>query len=150
MANLAQMVNVLQAVILTDEEKMIKTPTYHVMHMYKVHHDAKLLPSKVEDNMEYRGLPVVSVSASKDDAGKVHISLVNIDPEKDVEVEVDISTLDIKKIEGNILTSEKLQDHNSFDNPEKVTPKEFKDAKLKKGKISITIPAHSLIVLQGS
>ena len=144
------MVNVLQAVILTDEEKMIKTPTYHVMHMYKVHHDAKLLPSKIEENLEFRGLPVLSVSASKDKEEKVNISVVNIDPEKDIEVEIDMSTLNIKNVQGSILTSDKLQDHNSFDNPEKVTPKEFKGAKLKKGKISLTIPAHSLIVLQGS
>ena len=150
MANLAQMVNVLQAVILTDEEKMIKTPTYHVMHMYKVHHDAKLLPSTIEENAEFRGLPVLSVSASKDGGEKVHISVVNIDPEKDMEVEMDVSALGLKDVEGSILTSDELQDHNSFDDPEKVAPKEFKGAKLKKGKITLTIPAHSLIVLQGS
>lgn len=149
MANLAQMVNVLQAVILTDEEKMIKTPTYHVMHMYKVHQDARLLPSKIDKNITFRGLPALSVSASKDETGKVHISLVNIDPENEMPVELDISGLEIKSINGQVLTSDKLQDYNSFDDPEKVTPKEFKGAKLKKGKISLTVPAHSLIVLQG-
>lgn len=149
MANLAQMVNVLQAVILTDKGKMIKTPTYHVMHMYKVHQDARLLPSKIEKNTTFRGLPALSVSASKDGTGKIHISLVNMDPQKDMPVELDIPGLDIKNIDGQILTSEKLQDHNSFADPEKVTPKEFKDVKLRKEKISLTIPAHSLIVLQG-
>lgn len=128
---------------------MIKTPTYHVMHMYKVHQDARLLPSKIDKNITFRGLPALSVSASKDETGKVHISLVNIDPENEMPVELDISGLEIKSINGQVLTSDKLQDYNSFDDPEKVTPKEFKGAKLKKGKISLTVPAHSLIVLQG-
>ncbi|WP_036386081.1 alpha-N-arabinofuranosidase [Muricauda sp. MAR_2010_75] len=149
MANLAQMVNVLQAVILTDEEKMIKTPTYHVMNMYKVHQDAMLLPSKIENNAQYRGLPTISVSASKDADNTVHISLVNIDSQAEKAVEVNVADLDIKNIKAQILTSEKLQDHNSFNNPEKVVPGEFKDFKLRKGVLTIQVPAHSLIVLEG-
>ncbi|GGG42122.1 alpha-N-arabinofuranosidase [Croceivirga lutea] len=148
MANLAQMVNVLQAVILTDEEKMIKTPTYHVMHMYKVHQDAKLLPTTIVENTKYRGLPVISVSASKDKNGGYHISLVNIDPEKSHIVEIDLSRFQVKKPSASILTSEKLQDYNSFENPEKVKPKEFKDFKIKSGIMLVEIPKHSLIVLE--
>lgn len=149
MANLAQMVNVLQAVILTDEEKMIKTPTYHVMNMYKVHQDALLLPSKIENNAEFRGLPTISVSASKAADNSVHISLVNIDSKAEKAVEVNLGDLDIKNFKAQILTSEKLQDHNSFNNPENVVPVEFKDFKLKKGVLSMDVPAHSLIVLEG-
>jgi alpha-N-arabinofuranosidase len=149
MANLAQMVNVLQAVILTDEEKMIKTPTYHVMNMYKVHQDAMLLPSKIENNFQFRGLPAISVSASKGVDDTVHISLVNIDSKEQRTVEVNVADLDIKNLTAQILTSEKLQDHNSFNDPEKVVPGEFKDFKLRKGVLSIDIPAHSLIVLEG-
>lgn len=148
MANLAQMVNVLQAVILTDEEKMIKTPTYHVMHMYKVHHDATLLSSALTDNTTYKGLPVISVSASKNQGGTNHISLVNIDPDNANKVEIDVSSLNVKRISASILTSERLQDHNSFENIEKVKPVEFKDFKIKNGIILVEIPKHSLIVFE--
>ena len=128
---------------------MIKTPTYHVMNMYKVHQDAMLLPSKIENNAQYRGLPTISVSASKDADNTVHISLVNIDSQAEKAVEVNVADLDIKNIKAQILTSEKLQDHNSFNNPEKVVPGEFKDFKLRKGVLTIQVPVHSLIVLEG-
>lgn len=148
MANLAQMVNVLQAVILTDEEKMIKTPTYHVMHMYKVHHDATLLPSTITNNPEYRGLPVISISASTNDDLSNHISLVNIDPENSHKVEIDLSDFAVKKASATVLTSERLQDHNSFENPNKVEPQEFKEFKLKNGMLSLDVPKHSLVVFE--
>src|SRR5688572_19324846 len=82
MANLAQTINVLQAVILTNEEKMILTPTFHVMEMYNVHQDAKRIPLSLKTNDYTLGkekLPAVSASASIDKNGVTHISLVNID-----------------------------------------------------------------------
>ena len=82
MANLAQIVNVLQSVVLTSGEKMLLTPTYHVMEMYNVHQDATNLPIEIKTNdysFEDKKLPAVSASASKDKAGLVHISLTNID-----------------------------------------------------------------------
>jgi len=85
MANLAQLVNVLQAVILTDKEKMILTPTYHVLRMFNVHQDAELLPFELEtEDYVYKGdtIPAVSGSASKDSEGTVHISLCNLNPNK--------------------------------------------------------------------
>ena len=85
MANLAQMVNVLQAVILTNNEKIILTPTYHVMEMYNVHQDAVMIPLELQNIFYKEGndsLPAISVSASRNQQGLTHISLVNIDPEK--------------------------------------------------------------------
>lgn len=149
MANLAQVVNVLQAVILTDEEKMILTPTYHVMNMYKVHQDALLLPSEIVNNAMYKELPAISVSASKDANGANHISLVNIDPKKEISVEINVADLGIKKVTGSILTSSKLQDHNTFENPDKVKPADFKEYKLKKGVLTVKLPPYSLVVLEG-
>ena len=149
MANLAQVVNVLQAVILTDEEKMILTPTYHVMNMYKVHQDALLLPSEIVNNVLYNELPAISVSASKDAHGANHISLVNIDSKKEISVEINVKDLGIKKVSGSILTSSKLQDHNTFENPDKVKPEDFKGYKLKKGILTIKLPPYSLVVLEG-
>lgn len=147
MANLAQIVNVLQAVILTDEEKMIKTPTYHVMNMYKVHQEAKLLPTVIENNKNYRGLPVISISASQGLDGNNSISLVNIDPNKSHRLEIDVASLNVNEISASILTSTKIQDYNSFENPNKVTPKMFKKLNLKKNKIIIEVPKHSMILV---
>lgn len=151
MANLAQTVNVLQAVALTDGAKMLLTPTYHVMEMYKVHQDAQLLPVEF-DSPEYtfegESLPAVSVSASKDSTGAVHISAVNIDSEKENEVEFDLSGFDIDDFNAEILVSEELQDHNTFDEPKKITPSEFKDFKFKKGTLKMTLPPFSVVVLE--
>jgi alpha-L-arabinofuranosidase len=152
MANLAQCVNVLQAVILTDKAKMILTPTYHVMQLYSVHQDAQLLPITIKSPLyTYNGetLPALSVSASKDKMGLVHISLVNIDSKKENVIEIDLNELGIKFISGQIIASSKLQDYNSFDTPTKIQPLAFKGFEIKKGKLKITIPAFSVVVLEG-
>ena len=151
MANLAQCVNVLQAVILTDKAKMILTPTYHIMQMYSVHQDAQLLPLTINSPLyTYNGktLPALSASASKDKSGLVHVSLVNIDSKKENKIEIDIKELGVKNVTATILTSPKLQDHNSFDNPSKIKPAVYKGFEIKKGKLEITIPAFSVVVLE--
>lgn len=150
-ANLAQCVNVLQAVILTDKTKMLLTPTYHVMQMYSVHQDAKLLPISIKSPLySHNGesLPALSASASKDKNGLIHISLVNIDAKKEHKIEIDLKELGIKNVTGTILASTKLQDHNTFDNPTKIKPAVFKGFETKKGKLEITIPAFSVVVLE--
>jgi len=152
MANLAQTVNVLQAVILTDKAKMILTPTYHVMQMYAVHQDAKLLSLTFESptyNHNEKTLPAISVSASKDAKGLTHISLVNIDANKENIIEIDLKDLGIKNVSATIITSEKLQDHNSFENPTKIQQANYKGFKIKKGKLNVTMPPFSVIVLEG-
>lgn len=152
MANLAQCVNVLQAVILTDKAKMILTPTYHVMKMYAVHQDAQLIPvnfKSPEYTFNGESLPSVSASVSKAKDGKVHISLVNIDANKKNKIEIDIKELGIKNVTGQIITSAKLQDYNSFDTPNKIVPIAFKTFENKKGKLEITIPPYSVVVLEG-
>lgn len=151
MANLAQTVNVLQAVILTEGEKMLLTPTYHIMKMYTVHHDAQLLPLTFESELytyNNETLPAISASASKDKNGLVHISLVNIDSKKENKIEINIKDLGVKNITGSILSSSKLQDHNTFDNPAKIQPKEFKNFKVKKGVLEIELPPFSVVVLE--
>ena len=151
MANLAQMVNVLQAVILTKDEKMILTPTYYVMEMYKVHQDAALVPAQVITNDFVMGndwIPAVSVSASKDQSGKLHISLTNIDNINSQAVEIDLKGFKAKQVTGRILTSSKVQDHNTFDNPEKVVPKTFNDVSISGDNLKVKMPPVSVIVLE--
>ncbi|WP_185965551.1 alpha-N-arabinofuranosidase [Flavobacterium zepuense] len=151
MANLAQTVNVLQAVILTKGDKMILTPTYHVMHLYKVHQDAKLIPIKVA-SPDYKfgdkTLPAISASASAKD-GKTHISLVNIHSTDKITTEINLESLKLKNFTAKIISSGKLQDHNTFENPNAITEKEFKDFKFKNGTLSVTLPPFSVVVLEG-
>lgn len=149
-ANLAQIVNVLQAVILTNEEKMLLTPTYYVMKMYNVHQDATLVPISIDAPVyEFQGkkLTAVSASASKDAAGKVNISLTNIDYSKPHEVTVNLRGDNFSKVSGQILASAKISDHNTFEQPNKVVTKNFTGAKLDKGILKLTIPAYSVIML---
>jgi alpha-N-arabinofuranosidase len=152
MANLAQCVNVLQAVILTDEARMILTPTYHIMKMYAVHQDAQLIPVSFNSpkyTLNGESLPAVTISASKDKNAAVHISLTNIDTKNKNKVEIDIKELGVKNFTGKIITSAKLQDYNSFENPNKIVPVDFKSFENKKGKLEITIPPFSVVVLEG-
>ena len=151
MANLAQCVNVLQAVVLTKEEKMLLTPTYHVLEMYNVHQDATNLPLSITSQNYTFGkesLPAVSVSASKDKAGLVHISLVNIDLNKPQEFTISLRGMKASKVTGRILTSEKVQDHNTFENPTKIKPVEFNAAKLNGDELKVTLPPVSVVVLE--
>ncbi|GGG37608.1 intracellular exo-alpha-L-arabinofuranosidase 2 [Christiangramia forsetii] len=151
MANLAQTVNVLQAVALTKDEQMLLTPTYHVMKMYTVHHDATLIPVKLSGlDYTYNGesLPAISVSASKSEKDKMNISLVNIDSKKRNTVEIDLGALKAGKMKGEILKSGKLQDHNTFENPDIITPEEFTDFDSRNGKIDVTLPPFSVVVLK--
>ena len=150
MANLAQTVNVLQAVALTKEEKMILTPTYHVLKMYTVHHDAQLIPLEFNSpEYSYNGesLPAISASASRNKEGMVNLSLANIDSKNENKVNLDLSAFDVKKMTASILTSDKLQDHNTFNNPENIVIEEFKDFKLRNGKLEVTLPPFSVVVL---
>lgn len=150
MANLAQTINVLQAVILTDEEKMVVTPTYHVMKMYNVHHDALMLPLSVQsDRYVFQGqeLTAISASASKNDAGVVHISLVNIDAHQSKTVEVDLRGTNYTSVEGQILSAGKLQDHNTFDHPDRIKPASFTGFQRMDNQIKVTMPPFSVVVL---
>jgi alpha-L-arabinofuranosidase len=151
MANLAQCVNVLQAVILTKEEKMLLTPTYHVMEMYNVHQNALLLPLTVSSNDYVFGektLKAISASASKDSSGTVHISVVNIDAHKEQELTIDLGDIRPGVVRGRILHSNKIGDHNSFENPRKIKPELFKGAILKGNNLSLKIPPFSVVVLE--
>jgi alpha-L-arabinofuranosidase len=151
MANLAQTVNVLQAVVLTQDEKMILTPTYHVMEMYNVHQEATMLPVSTSSHDYTLGsdkLKAVSVSASKDSAGLIHLSIVNIDSKQSQDLSIDIRGWKAIAVNGRILSSSKLQDHNTFESPNKVRPQPFTGASLKGNTLSLKIPAFSVVVLE--
>jgi alpha-N-arabinofuranosidase len=151
LANIAQTINVLQALIFTEDEKMVLTPTYHIYHMYKVHHDATLLPQTLESPAYVHGseaLPAISASASVDKEGRIHLSLVNIDPARAVEMEVELEGLSSGKVSGTLLTSGAMDSHNSFEKPDEVVPVAFNDARFRQGKLQLVVPARSVVVLE--
>ncbi len=151
MANLAQTINVLQAVILTNKEKIILTPTYHIMEMYNVHQDAMMLPLKITtDNYTFgnESLPAVSGSASRDSTGLVHISLTNINSKNEENVSIKIDGKRYSDVKGRILTSSKLQDHNTFEEPVKIIPQVFSGASLKGNTLNVKLPPFSVVVLE--
>jgi len=150
MANLAQAVNVLQAVILTNKEKMLLTPTYHVMEMYNVHQDATLIPVTLSTPAYVSGgdsLPAVSVSASKDKNGDTHISLVNIHPGRAQDITLTLDGAAYKSVSGRLLASAQLDDHNTFESPDKIKPVAFNAATLKGGALQVKLPPASVVVL---
>jgi len=150
MANLAQIINVLQAVILTKDDKMILTPTYHVMEMYNIHQDATMLPLTVQTNMykmENRQLPAVSCSASKNKEGVTHISLTNVHAKEAQEITIDLRGAKYSSVSGRVLTAATLQDHNTFENPEKIKPTAFNGATLSNNQLKVKVPPFSVVVL---
>jgi alpha-L-arabinofuranosidase len=152
MANIAQTMNVLQSLFLTEGEKLILTPTYHVFEMYKVHHDATRLPVEL-DSPEYKvagrdgEMPAVSASASRDRDGVVHISLVNAHARESVSVSCELRDVEAKGVSGRVLTAEKLDAHNTFDSPENVKPASFDGATIDGGRLAVKLPPRSVVVL---
>ncbi|WP_455674298.1 alpha-N-arabinofuranosidase [Phocaeicola sp.] len=152
MTNIAQVANVLQSMILTKDDKMVLTPSYHVFEMYKVHQDATYLPLDLKCERKIvrddRIVPVVSATASRDANGLIHISLSNIDLKDSQEIELSLGDVKAKSVNGRILTADKISDYNSFEKPNVVTPKAFSGAKVDKGNLKITLPAKSIVVLE--
>jgi alpha-N-arabinofuranosidase len=151
MTNIAQTVNVLQAMILTKNEKMVLTPTYHVFDMYKVHQDATYLPLELEcGDYKYdgKGIPAVTATASRDDTGRIHISICNVDPNKGATVRCEIRGANFKKVSGSILTAPKINTHNTFDNPDAIKPAEFSNVKIKGDQLVIKMPSKSIVALE--
>ena len=151
MANIAQTVNVLQAVILTDETRMVLTPTYHVYDLYQPHMEALLLPYhlkspdyKFESDAQFS----ISASCSRSDDGIINITLVNIDPNNSTQLKCVLDGKEAKKVTGRVISSKDLNDHNSFDNPYKVVIKNFDDFKVTQGKIEAVLPSKSVVLIQ--
>jgi alpha-N-arabinofuranosidase len=151
MANIAQLVNVLQAVILTDGPAMILTPTYHVYDLFKVHHDAKLLPSTLKAGtyeVGGRRIPAVNGSASLDGAGKVHLSLVNLHSSVAQTVACSFAGFTPRQATGQALTAGSVNAHNTFKNPDAVRPHAFSDFTLGQNGLRILLPPRSVVVLE--
>jgi alpha-N-arabinofuranosidase len=149
-ANIAQTVNVLQAMILTEGDRMLLTPTYHVFEMYVPHHDATCLPCHVETEMLGEGdteVPRVSASASRAEDGSVHVTMTNLDADAAVDVSVALHGVNVSSVKGRVLAGDALNSHNTIDQPNKVAPEEFDDVTLTQVGIDIKMPPRSVMSL---
>jgi len=151
MANIAQTVNVLQAMILTSGGQMVKTPTFHVFKMYKVHQDALHLPSEVtsqnykNDNSE---IPALSVSASRDINENINITIANVDPNRNMQTSIEIhGTENWGTIVGSIITSDKMNALNDFGKKEQVNIQKFSEYNKNQSGIEVAIPPKSVVLL---
>jgi alpha-L-arabinofuranosidase len=150
MANIAQTVNVLQAMMLTEDEKLLLTPTYHVFEMYQVHHDATRLELELESpdyEFDGREMPAVSASASRDEEDMVHVSLVNAHATAEVTVTCELEGIDADDVTGRILTADEVDAHNTFEEPETVKPVDFDGAEIEDGTLTVELPPRSVVVL---
>ena len=151
MACIAQLANVLQAMILTDKEKMTVTPSYYVFEMFVPHHDATLLPSELQSvNYQFGGkaIPEISASSSRDKAGKIHVTLCNLNPNQSAEVAVDLRGAKASSISGQVLTAPEMNAHNTFENPDAIKPVKFSAFKTTGKGFSVTLPAKSVVALE--
>jgi len=144
------MVNVLQAMLLTDGAKMVKTPTYYVFQLYKPFQDATQLPIDIKSswyNKDQWTMPAVSAAAARDKAGQVHVALANLDPNQPATVSTKLAGLTATGVSGRIITASAMDAINSFDKPDAVVPQAFSGATLSADGLTLTLPPKSVVML---
>ena len=150
LAAIAQMVNVLQAMILTDHDKMILTPTYHVFEMYTVFQGATQLPVTLDAPRYVLGdasVPGISASAARGADGAVYVALVNLNPAQASSLALRLPGVQATKVTARILTAESLGAHNTVVAPTAIAPVAFTGATLRAGVLRVELPAKSVVVL---
>ncbi len=160
MANIAQIVNVLQSMILTDTKgsgHMVLTPTYHVFNMYKGFQEATYLPTEAtcdtlsvggDSRTPARKVPLVSVSAARKTDGGLIVSLANVSLDKAQEVELNLDGYQARNATGQLLTCRSITDYNDFTHPDRVSPQPMKDLKVKKNTLRVKLPSKSIAVIE--
>ncbi len=156
MANIAQTINVLQAMILTKGDEMVLTPSYYVFRMYRPHQDATMLPVDLESPKYSQGdttIPALTASASRDADGILHLSLTNANPNENVAISCELAGTSADKasdwkIAGEVLTAQRMAAYNDFGSDAEVKPANFDGAKVEGGKLAIDLPAKSVVVLR--
>jgi alpha-N-arabinofuranosidase len=149
MANIAQMMNVLQSMIMTENEKMVLTPTYYVFKMYVPFQDATFVPVTFDagtykhDNI---ALPRVDAIAAKDRAGKLWLEVTNVDPNESIEIDLKVAAITAKSAVGETLTAPKVDSVNTFDAPNAVAPKPV-SAKMQGGRLTLQLEPKSITVV---
>ena len=151
MANIAQMVNVLQAMILTDGKKMVLTPTYYVFKMFKPYQGATVLPLTVNSPEYTLGkirVPAVQATAARGKDGHVYIALVSLDPEHGADLSIGLDGKSFSHVSGTILSAVKMNAKNTFALPNEVRPEEFTHASLDDRRLRVQVPSKSFVMLR--
>jgi alpha-N-arabinofuranosidase len=149
MANIAQMINVLQAMILTDKEKLVLTPTYYVFKMYVPFHDATMIPVAFDAGVYTRGsvtLPRIDAIAAMSADGKLLLEITNLDPEIPVKIDADLAGVTAKSAKAQTLTAPAVDSINTFESPSTVVPKAAA-VQVQNGKLSLTVEPRSVTVV---
>lgn len=151
MANIAQMVNVLQSVILTRDDEMVLTPTYHLFKMYIPHQDAEYLPLHFETKQKLdknnRPVDMLSATASRAADGSITVTLANVDLVSECKITISLDDDKRYDVKGSILTAADITDHNTFENPECVKSVDFGGFKSQRGCVEVVLPSKSIVSL---
>lgn len=151
MANIAQTVNVLQAMILTDGDRMILTPTYHVFEMFAPHQNATMLPLELQTesySWQDETIPALSASASRRPSGPIFLSLCHANPNRNTELTIQLRGVDAKNVSGRVLSGDATNAHSTFENPTRVQPQAFNGARLESGALTVSMPPASIVTLE--
>jgi alpha-N-arabinofuranosidase len=150
MTNIAQMVNVLQAMIITDKDKMLLTPTYYAYKMYVPFQDAASLPVAVNNDAPYAlgsmSIPGISASAARAKDGKLYVALVNTNPRQATDVTLNVAGQAAQSVEGQVLTAESMDAHNTFQDAKAIKPAPF-SPNAADGKLTVKVPAKAVVVV---
>lgn len=152
MANLAQTVNVLQALLLTNDEQFLVTPTYHVFDLYQVHQDATGLATSIADRVDYthngESLPQLSVSASRNEAGVIHVTLCNIDHRQSADLVLNLAgAAQPQSVSGRLVTAPTMQAHNTFAEPDAVKAVALPGLTLAGNTVHVQLPPMAVAVV---
>jgi alpha-N-arabinofuranosidase len=156
MANIAQTVNVLQAMVLTRGPEMVLTPSYYAFRMFRPHQDATMLPVELSSPQYVFGdvsIPALTASASHNDKGVIHLSLTNADPRQAISTACQLEGLDPEhgkkwKVSGELLTANRMNAFNDFGKEPEVHPVEMTGLQIVDGVLSLNLPAKSVVVLR--
>jgi alpha-N-arabinofuranosidase len=150
LAAIAQMVNVLQAMVLTKGRQMLLTPTYYTFRMFRAFQDATLLPTYLQTPQYSLGtvsVPAVSISAARTSDGAIVVALVNLDPNQAIDLSATIPGANAQRVSGEMLSAPTMDAHNTFEDPYAVYSTPFTGASVSGGVLSLTLQAKSVVVL---
>lgn len=150
MTNIAQMVNVLQSMIITDKDKMLLTPTYYAYKMYVPFQDAASLPVAVANDVPYTlgaaSIPGISASAGRAKDGKLYVALVNTNPRDAADVVLSVAGENVLSAQGQVLTADAMDAHNTIGDAQAIKPAPF-SAQAARGKLTVKVPAKAVLVV---
>ena len=151
MANLAQLANVLQSLVLTRQDKLLLTPTYHVFDLYQGHQGATLLPTHVtapDYTHESVKVPSLSVSASRSPQGRITLSVVNLDPARAANIGIELRGAQARSASGRVVTAKSMDARPEFDQPDALAPVALDSVRVSRGVVSLLAPAKSVSTVE--